>query len=326
MSEDPSRSALSPTSLARMREDWDRRAREDARHYIATRPESWSDEEFYASGVESVRILVINDLAGICPGRDPKSMTALEIGCGAGRMTRALADMFGRVIGVDVSGEMVELANRALADRPNAEALQNSGADLEVLGDRKVDFAFSFIVLQHIPEFAVVRNYVREVARVLRPGGVFKFQVQGDWRPGMGEPDTWQGCAVTTLDIRHWEHSFGYRLIGSQGAGTQYFWNWFLRTEETPSEPDTEFGAMAERVRAARAALSRTDVERSEEIETALAFENEMILRAAWSHEADREIEAMREYLRRLYASPAYRLGRPLGLAPEPFAMPPNEE
>ena len=42
------------------------------------------------------------------------------------------------------------------------------------------DFAFSTIVFQHIPSRDVIENYVREVHRLLRPGALFKFQVQGD--------------------------------------------------------------------------------------------------------------------------------------------------
>ena len=41
------------------------------------------------------------------------------------------------------------------------------------------DFAFSVIVFQHIPSREIIENYVREVHRLLRPGALFKFQVQG---------------------------------------------------------------------------------------------------------------------------------------------------
>ena len=34
---------------------------------------------------------ILNDLANICQGRNPKEMSVLEIGCGAGRVTRAFA-------------------------------------------------------------------------------------------------------------------------------------------------------------------------------------------------------------------------------------------
>ena len=61
-------------------------------------------------------------------------MTVLEIGCGAGRITRALAEVFGQVYAVDVSGEMIAKAKLALADVPNAHVFQNNGTDLSVVG------------------------------------------------------------------------------------------------------------------------------------------------------------------------------------------------
>ena len=51
--------------------------------------------------------------------------------------------------------------------------------DLSVLPDLEFDFAFSSIVFQHIPSRDIIENYVREVHRLLRPGALFKFQVQG---------------------------------------------------------------------------------------------------------------------------------------------------
>ena len=54
-------------------------------------------------------------------------MRVLEIGCGAGRVTKALARFFGEVHAVDVSGEMVRLAKQALREHPNAFVYQNNG-------------------------------------------------------------------------------------------------------------------------------------------------------------------------------------------------------
>jgi hypothetical protein len=78
-------------ALNNLRNAWDQRARENARHFIATGQTDWSDEEFYASGETAVAHFILSDLENICQGRDPASMRVLEIGCGAGRVTRALA-------------------------------------------------------------------------------------------------------------------------------------------------------------------------------------------------------------------------------------------
>src|SRR5215213_7253276 len=156
--------------LEKMRRDWDERARENARHYVVTGKVEWTDEEFFRSGELTVSEEILTDMTNICQGKDPKEMRVLEIGCGAGRITRALSGLFGEVHAVDVSGEMVSRAREALSDRPNAFVYQNNGKDLAVLGDRVFDFAFSTIVFQHIPSYQVIESYVREVYRLLRPG------------------------------------------------------------------------------------------------------------------------------------------------------------
>ena len=84
-----------------MRRDWDARATENARYYVATGKEDWSDEEFFRSGELTVAQQILTDMINICQGKDPQDMKVLEIGCGAGRVTRALAGQFGQVYGVD---------------------------------------------------------------------------------------------------------------------------------------------------------------------------------------------------------------------------------
>jgi cyclopropane fatty-acyl-phospholipid synthase-like methyltransferase len=212
-----------------MRRDWDARARENAFYYIASSRDDWTPEEFFASGEESVRELIIADRDVICRGKDPKQMRVLEIGCGAGRMTRALAGFFGEAHGVDVSSEMVERGRLLLADRPNASLHLNSGADLRVLGDLRFDFAFSFIVFQHIPSKGVIENYVREVSRLLRPGAVFKFQLQGSPKAMSSEDDTWVGAPYTESEALLMAERNGFELVRSSGAGGQYFWLWYAK-------------------------------------------------------------------------------------------------
>src|SRR5579859_1571408 len=119
--------------LQKMRDDWDQRARENARYYVATGTRDWTDEDFFASGEKTVAEQILNDMENICQGKPPSQMRVLEIGCGAGRVTRALANVFGEVHAVDVSGEMVRQAQLALKDRTNAFVYQNNGKDLAVI-------------------------------------------------------------------------------------------------------------------------------------------------------------------------------------------------
>jgi SAM-dependent methyltransferase len=67
--------------------------------------------------------------------------------------------------------------------------LRSNGVDLSCVASDSIDFVFSYLVLQHLPEEALALQYIREMLRVLRPGGVFLFQFNGGLEPTMN----WRG-------------------------------------------------------------------------------------------------------------------------------------
>jgi SAM-dependent methyltransferase len=226
--------------LSRMRRDWDRRALQNARHYVVTGQNQWSDEEFYQSGQVTLQEEILNDLANICQGKDPKEMRILEIGCGAGRVTRAFAQYFGEVWGVDISLEMVRQAREACVGFSNAHIVQNNGKDLRAVSNPWVrwfrreaplqfDFAFSFMVFQHIPNRRIIENYVREAYRLLRPGGLFKFQVQGSPLAEADPEHSWVGVPFSERDARELARTTGFEMRYHHGVGDQYYWLWFFK-------------------------------------------------------------------------------------------------
>jgi len=79
-----------------MRREWDTRARKDAFHYIASWRKDWDVSAFLKSGEEDYERLVAPVLERL--GFSPDGKTMLELGCGAGRMTRSFAGRFGRVL------------------------------------------------------------------------------------------------------------------------------------------------------------------------------------------------------------------------------------
>lgn len=166
-----------------MRRYWDAAAARNAAWYVDTSLDY--DAPDMSRFLETGRRIVAETLsdAPITP-RDRR--VAVEIGSGLGRICAALADHFDEVIGIDISPEMVRRARHLVVD-PRVRFLVGDGASLAPLEDASADFVMSFTVFQHIPEPAVVRGYLVEVGRVLRPGGV--LAVQWNATPG---PTRWR--------------------------------------------------------------------------------------------------------------------------------------
>jgi ubiquinone/menaquinone biosynthesis C-methylase UbiE len=85
-------------------------------------------------------------------------------------MTGALAARFDHVVAVDVSPGMIARAREEVT-AANVEFREVSGERLDGVADGSADVAVCYLVLQHLPSRRLVRAYVRELARVLRPGG-----------------------------------------------------------------------------------------------------------------------------------------------------------
>jgi SAM-dependent methyltransferase len=150
------------------------RAKDDA--------EPWREDDFFATGREAIGYIL-----GCVRGTDLEMglATALDFGCGVGRLSRALAEQFENVVGVDISSAMLAEARRLNAGR-SIDFVLNIRPDLSVLADSSFDFVVSLLVLQHMePRYG--EGYIREFCRLLSPHGVAAFQVPGEVLGG-GEP------------------------------------------------------------------------------------------------------------------------------------------
>jgi SAM-dependent methyltransferase len=211
-----------------MRREWDERAKKNARYHVATLQENWTDEEFFKSGSVWLEDYVLPDFNRLYGDRSRKEMRVLEIGCGAGRITKPLSMTFGRVDAVDISPEMIGRARAALKDCSNVRFHLNNGVDLSMFPADQFDFAVSVIVFQHIPRRVIVENYIAETWRVLRPGSLFRFQVQGCPITEQ-EANTWVGAGFAEEQIHTIAESTGFEIKTAYGAGTQHYWLSFFK-------------------------------------------------------------------------------------------------
>lgn len=179
-----------------MRRDWDDRARKNPYFYIASWRKDWDEESFFHSGEEDYRRLV-------SPVLDrhkfaPEGQTVLELGCGAGRMSRSFAAEFDRVLAFDVSSEMLIRAQDLNRSIENITWIQGNGSDLNNISSGSVQFVFSYLVLQHLPNETLIRSYISEILRILAVDGLCLFQFNGTAEKYMN----WKG-RVTWAVIDH---------------------------------------------------------------------------------------------------------------------------
>lgn len=224
-----------------MKRDWDDRARENAKWYINTVRRDQSDEEFDATGLPEVINFVLSDPVLTQRG-DFKTQRLLEIGCGIGRMTKHLAGHFAEVHGTDVSAEMIARARERLGNLENVSFHETSGVDFAALPSNYFDMIFSVYVFQHVPTVDVIHANIRDALRVLKPGGLFKFQtcsITAEEYARM-EKDTWTGASFTEDDIRRAARDNGAHLVSFLGLGTQYCWTILQKPETEIRVPDVK--------------------------------------------------------------------------------------
>lgn len=118
----------------------------------------------------------LDDLFGRLGG-DPRGGVCVEVGCGPGRMTPLLAERFENVIAVDVSPAMLERARGAAAGHANVTFRLVSGERLDGVDDTSADVVVCYLVLQHLPRRRAVLAMLREIGRVLVPGGEAYLQL-----------------------------------------------------------------------------------------------------------------------------------------------------
>jgi SAM-dependent methyltransferase len=140
----------------------------------------WSVEEFYATGREEIdEAIALVESSGV----ELSWNTALDFGCGVGRLSVALSDRFLSVTGVDISSSMIDQARSSWTSKSNLSFVVNERSDLSVFAANNFDFVYSARVLQHMPTTQLALEYIAEFVRVLRPGGVACFQVPAKVKP-----------------------------------------------------------------------------------------------------------------------------------------------
>ncbi len=126
----------------------------------------WTEEEFYAVGAADWQDYLRQwEQYGVI------SDSCVEIGCGAGRMTRAMVSYFRQIHAVDVSPDMIAYARRAVGQ--SSVTFHITDGRTLPLPDRSVTAAFSTLVFRHLDRITDAYVYFNEIYRILVDGGSF---------------------------------------------------------------------------------------------------------------------------------------------------------
>lgn len=167
-------------NLKDLQKKWDRLGAKKAIWSVLThsrkRGQKWNVDEFFATGAKEVKEVFAHARA-----LDIKVylVKALDFGCGAGRVTQALAKYFDEVHGVDTAPSMIEHARQHNSYPYKCTYHVNREADLKLFKDNSFSFIYSNITLQHIIPL-YTKRYIKEFIRILAPGGLLVFQLPSE--------------------------------------------------------------------------------------------------------------------------------------------------
>jgi SAM-dependent methyltransferase len=231
-----------------MRAWWDGAAARNAAWYVDTSLDYDSPDmdRFWQTG-EVIVAEALDDAPAVPAGRQ----RAVEIGSGLGRICQALSRRgFTEVIGIDISPTMTARA-RELVDGPGVRFEVGDGQGLAAVESGSADLVLTFTVFQHMADQRLIAGYLREAARVLRPGGVLVAQWNGTdgarrwalrravltWagrlRPSADrygrEVPEFLGSRVPVARMRGLLAEAGLEVAGMRGEGTLFSWVWATR-------------------------------------------------------------------------------------------------
>lgn len=159
---------------------------------------SWDAREFQIYGIRLLEVMLRRfEEYGAWPLAHSE---ILELGCGIGRYTLPLAGRFQHVHAVDISKQILRAAKKYCRSAANITYYANDGYSLKNFSDNSVEYALCTGVIQHIPDFDVIRNYVLEVLRVLKEGGLFLLTFQVHHTQAAGQRRTGAMITADALD------------------------------------------------------------------------------------------------------------------------------
>lgn len=139
----------------------------------------------------------------------PAEGHGLDLGCGNGSVTGLVRDRAGarwHLEGIDPDPREAALARESAV----YDVVHEAPGDSIQVADGAFDFVFSNSVLEHVDD---LEPTIREVGRVLRPGGLFVFTVPSPYFPeNLGQPGAIGRLATGAGDVASYRAAIDSRL------------------------------------------------------------------------------------------------------------------
>jgi len=165
-------------------------------------------ETLFMGAAGPMRRTALAPIAEFMAGRDQRRVALLDVGCGTGRFLRQirLAYPAMRLTGLDLSRTYLEEARRHVSGLRAPEFVP-AAAEAMPLPDASVDIATCTFLYHELPP-QVRRQITAQIARVLKPGGLFVFLDSLQ----MGDKPGWDGLLEGFPERFHEPYYRGYAV------------------------------------------------------------------------------------------------------------------
>ncbi len=153
---------------------WENFAEKNAKYYIDTSLKN--PDQFWRKGKDNFNTYILP----ILEKYQVTGETALDFGCGIGRYTFPLCSYFHKVIGVDISNNMLEKARQYAKERniQKTQFIQNENFFDLPDESPSIDFIYSVNVFQHIEDPDEIQRILHKMAKILRGYAYIQFDTR----------------------------------------------------------------------------------------------------------------------------------------------------
>jgi ubiquinone/menaquinone biosynthesis C-methylase UbiE len=202
-------------------------------------------ETLFMGAAGAMRRTALAPIADVVRGRDQRQITLVDVACGTGRFLRQVRLAYPAMVlkGVDLSRPYLAETREQLSGLRGAELIEAAGEAMP-LADASVDIVTSIFLYHELPP-GVRRGVTAEIARVLKPGGLFVFidSLQ------MGDKPRWDGLLEAFPHrfhepyYRHYviddlDGMFGAAGLAPQWMSTPFLSKLMVRVKRCGSSPE----------------------------------------------------------------------------------------